>query len=99
MLLSSAIDPLPDIGRSSAIGTASAGRPIRLVTGSSAEVIISRAPDALNISTAVMSPTSVGTTDIMVGIPLFAPSIKLSKTLIRQTSPAAMKSAMTEGII
>jgi hypothetical protein len=49
--------PEPESGRRSAIGSASAGKPIALVNGSSAPMIRSSAPDARNIPTATRITT------------------------------------------
>ena len=50
-------EPEPESGRSSAIGSASAGKPTADVTGSSARTIRSSRPEARNIPTATRIAT------------------------------------------
>ena len=73
-------EPLPDSGRKSASGTISLGICKKSVTGLKKEMIISKAPDALNIPIATIKAISDGNMFIEVCIPCLAPVVKAEKT-------------------
>jgi hypothetical protein len=71
-------DPLPDRGRIIAMGSASAGIPIKLVTGCKIKISHPIAPPALKIPIATSIATRKGMILIAILNPSFAPSTNFS---------------------
>jgi len=96
---SSAVLPLPDMGRSKAAGTISAGKPSFSATGEIKSESRSVAVEALSIVTAVMRAIIVGAMRKRVYSPSFAPSRNASKILTFFISPTDTKVTIMRGII
>lgn len=92
-----AIDPLPEIGRSSVSGITSGGIPKKCAAGAIAAVNISKAPDALSMLTAVMRPTKEGAIETVDFIPSFAPNKKVSNKGTFLKNPNKIISAIIIG--
>ena len=92
-----ASEPPPDTGRRMAMGTTWGGSPKKFAAGATAALSTSMAPEALNISTATISPMRDGMMPTSEERPLFAPSRKQSKTCTPRMRPTARIRPMTTG--
>ncbi len=93
----SAKAPLPEIGLSSIRGIVSLGMAIRLPTGASKEVIMSRAPEAFSMETATIKPISEGAMEKAEERPSLAPRMNVSNSGTFFKSPNMMINPMTPG--
>src|SRR5215469_7760999 len=89
--------PEPESGLRSAIGSASAGTPKRLVTGSRKPIKRSRAPEARSIATATRIRTRKGTMRSATSRPSRAPSTADSYTRTRPATPTSSRNAIRAG--